>query len=85
MVKPPQDQLEDAAKLLEVHKDYRVLRRLKPHVPLEGFADKDLRTALFVDVETTGLDHRQHEIIELAMVPFRYSLDGRVPLRGVAR
>jgi DNA polymerase III subunit epsilon len=24
----------------------------------------------------SGLDHRQHEIIELAMVPFRYSVDG---------
>lgn len=74
----PQDQLEDIAKLLEAGDDYRVLRRLKPYVPLQGFAEEDLRTALFVDVETTGLDYRQHEIIELAMVPFRYSLDGKI-------
>ena len=69
---------ENAAKLLEASDDYRVLRRLKPHVPVEGFAEGELLTALFVDVETTGLDQRQHEIIELAMVPFRYSLDGKI-------
>jgi DNA polymerase-3 subunit epsilon len=33
---------------------------------------------LFVDVETTGLDPLRHEVIELAMVPFTYSLDGRI-------
>jgi DNA polymerase-3 subunit epsilon len=36
------------------------------------------RTGLFVDVETTGLDAGRCEIIELAMTPFTYSLDGQV-------
>jgi DNA polymerase-3 subunit epsilon len=36
------------------------------------------RLGLFVDVETTGLDPRRDEIIELAMIPFRYGLDGRI-------
>ena len=31
-----------------------------------------------VDVETTGLDHQRDEIIELAMTPFNYGLDGTI-------
>jgi DNA polymerase-3 subunit epsilon len=34
--------------------------------------------ALFVDVETTGLDYQSDEIIELAMVPFTYGPDGTI-------
>ena len=41
----------------------------------EGIAT---RRGLFVDVETTGLDPIQDEIIELAMVPFEYGLDGQI-------
>ena len=36
------------------------------------------RLGLFVDVETTGLDPEKEEVIELAMLPFRYSLGGSV-------
>lgn len=36
------------------------------------------RLGLFVDVETTGLDPYTDEVIELAMVPFTYGLDGRI-------
>jgi len=38
----------------------------------------ETRLGLFVDVETTGLDPSRNEVIELAMVPFTYSLDGRI-------
>jgi DNA polymerase-3 subunit epsilon len=66
------------AATLEASGQYRVLRRLgiRSSVPIpEGMKT---RVGLFVDTETTGLDPRTHEIIELAMVPFRYGLDGVV-------
>lgn len=70
--------LKDMAEALAASGDYRVLRRLvprrQPH-PADGSAT---RIGLFVDVETTGLDPVRHEIIELAMVPFTYALDGRI-------
>lgn len=36
------------------------------------------RLGLFVDTETTGLDPSRDEIIELAMVPFTYGMNGEV-------
>ena len=70
------------AHALEASGDYRVIRRLKPRpgdIPPPGV---QTRHGLVVDVETTGLDPRKDEIIELAMTPFTYGLDGRVFLVG---
>lgn len=72
------DQLETLAQTLEATGDYRIIRRLKPHprtIPPPG---TQVRLGLMVDVETTGLDPRRDEIIELAMTPFTYGLDGAV-------
>ena len=72
------DQLETLAQTLEVTGDYRIIRRLKPRprtIPPPG---TQVRLGLMVDVETTGLDPRRDEIIELAMTPFTYGLDGAV-------
>jgi len=70
--------LATMAAALEASGEYRVLRRLSPRPRMEVPADVPTRIGLFVDVETTGLDPKQHEIIELAMIPFRYGLDGVV-------
>jgi DNA polymerase-3 subunit epsilon len=57
---------------------YRVQRRLDPRAVITAPDGTPTRLGLFVDVETTGLDPQKDEVIELAMVPFTYSLDGRI-------
>ena len=72
------DQLEAWAQTLTATGDYRIIRRLKPRprtIPPPG---TPVRLGLMVDVETTGLDPQRDEIIELAMTPFTYGLDGTV-------
>ena len=36
------------------------------------------RGGLFVDCETTGFDHGRDQVIELAMLPFVYTLEGAI-------
>ncbi len=69
--------LEAMAKILDASGRYRVLRRLQSRTTIAEPDNSEKRLGLFVDIETTGLDPSQDEIIELAMVPFTYSLDGR--------
>lgn len=80
----PQDgaDLEDLAARLEAAGNYRVLRKLAPRPTVEPPAGVPMRQGLFVDTETTGLDPARDEIIELAMVPFTYGLDGQVYAMG---
>jgi len=70
-------ELERMAGLLEASGRYRVLRKLQPRAAASAAAGPS-RNGLFVDVETTGLEPGRHEIIELAMVPFTYTLDGEL-------
>ncbi len=69
---------ESLALALEATGDYRVLRRLKPRPPAVEAPGSHARMALYVDVETTGLNTRQDEIIELAIVPFWYGPMGEI-------
>ena len=70
-------QPEELIAALEALGDYRVLRRLRPSEPLRE-APTGTRRAVVADVETTGLDCERDEIIELAMVPFFYTLAGEI-------
>ncbi len=70
---------EAAAAAIEATGAYRVLRSVRPREirPDHQLAPGEA-VAVIVDVETTGLDHRQHEVIELGMVAFVHDANGRV-------
>lgn len=78
------DDLEAAAARLEATGNYRVLRRLNLTDRLVGDEGLRLRTGMFLDVETTSLDPKAGEIIELAIAPFDYDTDGRIVAVGAA-
>jgi DNA polymerase-3 subunit epsilon len=58
--------------------DYRVLRRLTPRREFASCDGQVTRIGILIDVETTGLNTAQDEIIELAMVKFEYLPDDRI-------
>ncbi|MET4605343.1 DNA polymerase-3 subunit epsilon [Bradyrhizobium sp. JR4.1] len=66
------------AELLAQSGEYRVLRRLAPRLPSASAAGQGTRVGILLDTETTGLDHARDEVIELGMVKFDYTPDGRI-------
>lgn len=61
------------ALLLELHPDYRVLRRLKPqHVFSDAPAGRPLLKGMVLDTETTGLSTAACKVIELGMILFEF-------------
>lgn len=73
------DDLEKMAIALDASGDYRVLRRLRRRGIVNApTADDRVMNGIALDVETTGLNPKTDEIIELAMAPFTFAADGRI-------
>lgn len=66
------------AEALSRSTDYRVLRRLIPRPTSVPASGQETKVGILLDTETTGLDHPTHEIIELGMIKFDYTPDGRI-------
>lgn len=70
--------LDNIASVLESTGEYRVLRRLGPFVDSVDQPTEPTFIGLIVDTETTGIDHKRDEVIELGMIQFEYGASGRV-------
>lgn len=67
-------ELEALAVRLDASPDYRVLRAVTPPERLDTLPD-GARIGVYLDLETTGLDHRADRVIELGLVRFAYDLE----------
>ena len=63
------DAIEQLARELELHPDYKVLRRLQPRRSFARWdGEVDVLQVVVVDTETTGLNADKDEIIEIGLV-----------------
>jgi DNA polymerase-3 subunit epsilon len=69
------EQLEALATRFEESELYRLLRRITPRAAIVPLLGTPTRPGIFLDLEITGLELDQDEIIEMAMVPFTYGID----------
>jgi DNA polymerase-3 subunit epsilon len=66
-------ELEDLAKRLEAHPDFKVLRRLIPHKTFHtNPPERVLSKGVILDTETTGMDVQKDKVIELGMILFEF-------------
>ena len=80
---PGRDDPEAMAAVLAQHPDFRVLRRLVPRDDWGTNQAKGTQRVLVLDTETTGLDSRSENIIELAMLSVQVDTATGLPVGTV--
>lgn len=68
----------NAITVLNQSDDYRVITRYKKPEFYNLNADMPKKIGVFLDIEATGLSFADDKLIELGMVKFEYSDDGRI-------
>jgi len=63
---------------LEATGNYRILRRLSPGSVVENARPEFPRRGVVLDTETTGLNHRSNEIIEIGVIAFTFNDAGEI-------
>ncbi|PDT07924.1 3'-5' exonuclease [Rhizobium sp. M1] len=69
---------EDMARTLEESGNYRILRKLTARPIATVRRPEFSRLGVILDTETTGLNHRNDEIIEIGAVAFTFDDDGAI-------
>jgi len=68
----------ELANILDADDDYRVLRRLQNRSTYNEDDGSEKRLGVYLDVECTGLDYTKEAIIELGMIRFEFSREGKI-------
>jgi len=71
-------EVEDIISKLEMSGDYKIIKRFKKINSYNEPSDVAKLTRIFLDVETTGGSAERDKVIELALVPFEYTPDGKI-------
>ena len=82
LIKENDDRLQGLAKELGHSEEYRIIRKYKKpeyyHSSSSSSTDIKKFVGAFLDIEATGLSKNKDKLIELGIVKFEYSEDGRI-------